>query len=158
MSHDVFDVRALLPDVDDFPPALYVSPEVGDPAADLLPLLAFLGLPPVALSVDEGLASMPLHPARGEQWRISIGPGGEVEVRCPDPDGGDLSFVTGITITDPAPWCDEAIRQKRALMFVGPPLPWTRGRTGLSQVLSMLGRRSACAGVIPAHRARAGGR
>ncbi|MFI9591216.1 hypothetical protein [Nonomuraea sp. NPDC052265] len=156
MSEDVIDARALLPDLDGFPPPLYLSPEVGDPLADVLPLIAHLGLPPVKVTVDGGHATMSLYQAQGEQWRITIGARREVEVRCPGPAGGDLALLSGVRITDPAAWCGEVLRHQAALIFVGPPLPWRREEAGLSRVLAMLGRRAACAGVVPAQLANPG--
>ncbi|MEV0754948.1 hypothetical protein [Streptosporangium sp. NPDC050280] len=149
MSDDVFDVRALLPGLDEFPPTLYLSPEVGDPAADLLPLMTHLGLAPLTLTGGGGHTTMSLYKAQGRQWQVSIGARRDVEVRCPGPAGGDLPFLTGVTITDPAPWCGAALEQGRALLFVGPPLPWKRGQVSMPQVLSMLGTRAACAGIVP---------
>lgn len=151
MSYDLLNARALLPDPEssELPPLLYLSAEADAPASALLPLLTHLGLTPVTLSVDGGLATLDFYQAQGEQWLVGVGAGGGLEVHCPDPGGGHLLLLSEVTISDPPTWCDEALRREQVLLFAGPPLTWRHERPSLSQVLSTLGRRAACAGVVP---------
>ncbi|GAA2702788.1 hypothetical protein GCM10010412_100970 [Nonomuraea recticatena] len=148
---DVIDAQALLPGMPGVPPLLYVSPEVGDTTTDqLFAALIHMGLPPIAVTVGGGQASMELYMAQDDRWRMVIGAGREVEVRMPWPDGGDLALVGDITVTDPSDWCGEVLEQGQALVMAGPALPWKRGEMSFGRLLSLLATRSACGGVVRA--------
>lgn len=144
------NARGLLPDPH-IAPTLYLSPDVGDPAWDVMPpFLRLCGLPKLSLKNGK------LHCLRagGVAWRAEVGGDRSVTVWAPfpRPDRGvsEWELITGITITTPVGWCQAATATGDCLLIVGPPLPFRRGeRTTFGAVLDGIGGRTALAGIVP---------
>jgi hypothetical protein len=148
-SHTL-NARGLLHDPD-IPPTLYVSPDVGDPTwAAVPPFLRWCGLP--NLRLKDG--TLQLVRARGEEWRTEVGSDRSVTVWAPFPRPDrrvtEWELITGITITDPADWCQAAVAAGDCFLIVGLPLPFRRGEiTTFGWLLDQINGRTALAGIVP---------
>jgi hypothetical protein len=136
----------------DIPPTLYVSPDVGDPAwAAMPPFLRWCGLPNLRLKDH----TLQLVRAAGEAWRAEVGADRSVTVWAPFPRPAsgvsEWELITGMTITDPADWCQAAIAAGECFLIMGPPLPFRRGEvTNFGWLLDGINGRTALAGIVPA--------
>jgi hypothetical protein len=121
---------------------LYVSPPIGDPAADVLPaFLAEQGLP---LTVVEDEQTFLVQPA-GPGWRCGISPTGRLAVT-----GRGHTLVDVERLSAVPGWAQTALAERLVLVAAGPPVPFTAGAASLRDVLTWIGTRPTCSATMPA--------